>query len=517
MKLLSQGRTVLTALSLIVALALTLPSSIQAQNNPAPAFGNFYSAKNPDMPPLPFNPHPDLTAAEVEPGHYVVDDTSIPDTPQEAAARAMRQASARRTTLLTPAAAQAAQQAALAVIQDQFQTEFAPWIHSDARFADGTPAGFDDLVQQGLANLDEQVSTLSTQNASDLAAGLADAASAGIDPFGTNQLGGPLVLQGTGNGLGWITSFNTESADTISTDEIQPGGNTGLGLTGTNTIIGLWEVGLVFTNHQEFTNGGRRVFEMETNSRYSTIDHSTHVAGTLAAKGITNSAKGMAFQAVVRAWDADNDTPEMLSEAATNSVRVSNHSYGRACGWSGFIGVIENSVTNVYPFWAGDVALSETEDYLYGFYHLVTSNIDNDIYQTKYYLPVWSAANERGPQGHAPTTSAVTNICFYFGSYAKIFDAHPNDYGPHGGYDLLPPQQVCKNGLTVGAVSNILGGFSGNGNSIAMSTFSSWGPTDDGRIKPDLVAAGVDIYSCGTNNRYLTDSGTSMAAPAVAG
>src|ERR1039458_464782 len=50
-----------------------------------------------------------------------------------------------------------------------------------------------------------------------------------------------------------------------------------------------------------------------------------------------------------------------------------------------------------------------------------------------------------------------------------------------------------------------------------MSTFSSWGPTDDGRIKPDLVAAGVDIYSCGTNNRYLTDSGTSMAAPAVAG
>src|ERR1035441_7158024 len=90
MKLLSQGRTVLTALSLIVALALTLPSSIQAQHNPAPAFGNFYSAKNPDMPPLPFNPHPDLTATEVEPGHYVVDDTSIPDTPQEAAARAMR-------------------------------------------------------------------------------------------------------------------------------------------------------------------------------------------------------------------------------------------------------------------------------------------------------------------------------------------------------------------------------------------------------------------------------------------
>src|ERR1019366_3344295 len=114
-----------------------------------------------------------------------------------------------------------------------------------------------------------------------MAAGREDAASAGVDPFGSDQLGGPLFLHGTGNGLGFTTSFNTESADTISTDEIQPGGNTGLGLTGTNTTIGLWEAGLVFTNHQEFTNGGRRVFELETNSPYTVIDHSTFVAGTL--------------------------------------------------------------------------------------------------------------------------------------------------------------------------------------------------------------------------------------------
>src|SRR5262249_44276467 len=128
------------------------------------------------------------------------------------------------------------------------------------------------------------------------------------------------------------------------------------------------------------------------------------------------------------------------------------------------------------------------------------------------------AANERGPQGQGPTTSAVTNVCFYFGNFVKVFDAHPNDYTPHGGYDLLPPQQVCKNGLTVGAVSNIVGGFSGS-NRIAMHTFSSWGPTDDGRIKPDVVAAGVNIFSCSATSTtsYFTDSGTSFAAPAVAG
>jgi hypothetical protein len=416
------------------------------------------------------------------------------------------------------AAIEAAEQAAYAV---QYEDEFAPWIHQDARFADGTPASFDELFQQELANIDEQISAITTENATDLQAGLDDAASLGVVPFGVNQLGGPLFLHGTGDGLGWTTSFNTESADTISTDEIQPGGNTGLALAGTNTIIGLWEAGLVYTNHQEFTNGARRVFELETSSPYSVIDHSTFVAGTLAAKGVTNLAKGMAYQAVVRAYDDFNDTGEMLGEAATNAVRVSNHSYGRACGWGGTVTVIfTNTIpwqTNTYPFWNGDIYLSTTEDYHYGRYDIVSSNIDNDTYQTKYYLPVWAAANERGPQGQAPTLSPITNVCYYLDQLVVVYDAHPNDYDSHGGYDLLPPQQVCKNGLTVGAVSNILGGFAGNSNSIAMSTFSSWGPTDDGRIKPDLVAAGVNIYSCATNNRYITDSGTSYAAPAVAG
>jgi trimeric autotransporter adhesin len=467
-----------------------------------------------------------LSVVEVERGVYVVDDTSIPDTPEQAAARKARQAAQERARALASnpialQAAQAAQQAAQqAAFAAEYENEFAPWLHYDARFADGSPATFDALFQADLINVEEQAATLTAQNAAELTAGLEDAISAGIDPFGTNQLGGPLVLQGTGYGLGWVTTFNTESADTISTDEIQPGGSTGLALTGTNTVIGEWEAGLVFTNHQEFTNGSRRVFELESNSRYSVIDHSTFVAGTLAAKGVTNAAKGMAYQSIVRAWDADNDTGEMLREAATNSLRVSNHSYGRGCGWAGTITFIfTNTIpwqTNTYPLWDGDLYLSETEDYNFGLYEPVTAAIDSDVYQTKYYLPVWAAANERGPQGQAPSAGPVTNACFYLGQYALIYDVHPNDYDTHGGYDLLPPQQVCKNGLTVGAVSNIVGGFSGS-NSIAMSTFSSWGPTDDGRMKPDIVAAGVNIYSCGTNNRYLTDSGTSYSAPAVAG
>jgi len=52
-----------------------------------------------------------------------------------------------------------------------------------------------------------------------------------------------------------------------------------------------------------------------------------------------------------------------------------------------------------------------------------------------------------------------------------------------------------------------------------LADFSSWGPTSDGRIKPDVVADGVNVLSSiGTaDNAYDIYSGTSMATPAAAG
>lgn len=71
---------------------------------------------------------------------------------------------------------------------------------------------------------------------------------------------------------------------------------------------------------------------------------------------------------------------------------------------------------------------------------------------------------------------------------------------------------IAKNTLTIGAT--------GNGtiaNSIAA--FSSRGPTQDGRIKPTIMAPGLFIISAdgATTNQYSLKSGTSMATPAANG
>lgn len=52
-----------------------------------------------------------------------------------------------------------------------------------------------------------------------------------------------------------------------------------------------------------------------------------------------------------------------------------------------------------------------------------------------------------------------------------------------------------------------------------MTSFSSWGPTDDGRIKPDIVTDGQSVYSTtdNTDSSYGYSSGTSMASPGAAG
>ncbi|RLN96890.1 hypothetical protein BBJ28_00019022 [Nothophytophthora sp. Chile5] len=77
---------------------------------------------------------------------------------------------------------------------------------------------------------------------------------------------------------------------------------------------------------------------------------------------------------------------------------------------------------------------------------------------------------------------------------------------------------TCSTVVSPADASNVIGvGASSSDDSLLAQ--SSTGPASDGRIKPDLTAPGVSVYSAWwtRDNIYAITSGTSMAAPHVAG
>ncbi len=288
---------------------------------------------------------------------------------------------------------------------------------------------------------------------------------------------------------------NLNAAKTISTDKTWPSGGGGFSLTGSTDTLGIWDGGKVRDTHQELT--GRVILGDDATTLSA---HATHVAGTMIATGVVAIAKGMSYQGRIRAYDWNSDQSEMATAAAAG-LRASNHSYGYIRGWYYSGGW----------HWYGDYSVSTTEDYQFGFYDSEAQAWDNIARNAPYYLMVKSAGNDR-LQG--PTSQPVTHTHFGSGSYTCVHDL---DGGPNG-YDCTSNMGVAKNIFTIGAVDDIVNGYS-QPSDVVMSSFSCWGPTDDGRIKPDIVANGVELYSCHSqaNNTYAITSGTSMSSPNVTG
>jgi len=299
------------------------------------------------------------------------------------------------------------------------------------------------------------------------------------------------------------TTNNLDAARTISTNRVWPGGSSGLSLTGSGMTnrLGVWDGGRVLTSHQEF---GTRANQLDGSSTLS--NHATHVAGTMAATGVVANAKGMSYQAPINCYDWSNDNSEM-SNAAGQGMLVSNHSYSQISGWN------YNDNLTRWEFW-GDQSISTTEDYKYGFYDDISESWDQICELRPNYLPFVAAGNDRGEPSTIPSSFYVRNSN---GQWVLGNSSNPpSKVGPYNSISGGPSN--AKNVLTVGAVNRITNGYS-NPTGVVMSSFSGWGPTDDGRIKPDVVANGVSVNSCisTSNTAYATYNGTSMATPNASG
>jgi hypothetical protein len=361
----------------------------------------------------------------------------------------------------------------------------------------GSPgAGAGQRPTRNPVDLAKLSSELLRESAENRAEARAAAEAGGWPVTGARRGGGSFALEGFEYGLPfYYTTFNLESAVTTRTDSVQHYIGGGAGFT-----IGLWDGDAPRLTHQELAP---RVTWADVKTAIAD-DHATHVAGTMIGLGVRPEAKGMAPEATIKAFQWDDDLSEMAAEAG-RGLLVSNHSYGYVRGW-----------TDLGEwYWFGDSTISETEDYLFGFYSSTSRAMDELLAAAPNFLPIFSAGNDRN-DGVAPGTPH-----YYWdvrtSSWRRSVKVRDNDGAPDG-YDCLPNgPAVSKNALTIGAVHPV-SSYTGP-ESVEMSSFSSWGPTDDGRIKPDLCGDGWAVYSsvATSDTSYDVYYGTSMAAPNVCG
>jgi hypothetical protein len=299
-----------------------------------------------------------------------------------------------------------------------------------------------------------------------------------------------------GNPLYYSTFNNVIAAATTRTNQLWPGGSSGLNLSGSSDAVkgkmGLWDGGFPLNTHVEIN--GRAV----SKDAASVSDHSTFTSGTLIGLGVNPIAKGMAFgtQQLI-SYDFTNDAQEMTLEAS--NLLISNHSYGLLAGWN-FDGANWS--------WYGDTTISR-ESHLFGYYDRNAQLYDSIAYHAPDYLICFASGNTANDPGPANGT------LYKYNNGATVARVNINNNPDYGSVAL---NGTSKNVLLVGAVSGLPGGYQ-NPSDVVLADFSSSGPTDDGRIKPDVVADGVEVTSSSgiSNTSYETADGTSVSCPNVTG
>ncbi|WP_372798298.1 S8 family serine peptidase [Pontiella sp.] len=305
--------------------------------------------------------------------------------------------------------------------------------------------------------------------------------------------------------------FNVNAAITTAADEVRSNA-TYNAVDGSSVTIGLWEAGgTPRTTHQELSG---RVTVMDGST--STSDHSTHVSGTLISRGIDARTLGMAPGASIVAFNSSYAETEMTAygaaEPGTTNVYISNHSYGVTRGWKW-----DDDVWVFRGTFVDDDDPSTDYEDDFGRYNYRSEDWDALTYNLPYYLPFAAAGNGR------QNVPGAGDTWTYGSSYTNTYDStkHPAGNAVYkGGWDNMEGGTLAKNVIAVGWADD---GLDDNGNRDPVEAkalkYSSRGPADDGRIKPDIYGNGQGLRSSTASSDTSTSSysGTSMATPNVCG
>jgi hypothetical protein len=250
------------------------------------------------------------------------------------------------------------------------------------------------------------------------------------------------------------------------------------GLDGSGVSVLVYDAGTARPTHVDFE--GRLTVRDGSGEHF----HATHVAGTVGGAGNASGGthRGMAPGVTIESYGFQYDgtgiflytnpgdfEDDYADAIASHGVAVANNSIGTNTESNGFDCSFQ-----------GDYGLMSS---------LIDAAVRGSLSGGVPFRIVWAAGNER--QGSRCDVEG-------FGDY----------------YSTAPPAG-SKNHLSIGAL---------NSNDDSMTWFSSWGPTDDGRLKPDFCAPGCQtdadngVTSCGSSDSsYSVLCGTSMASPTVCG
>ncbi|MEX0608752.1 MAG: S8 family serine peptidase [Balneolaceae bacterium] len=300
---------------------------------------------------------------------------------------------------------------------------------------------------------------------------------------------------------------NLNAAEAVSNQKIWMGGIAGLSLSGCGQVVGYWDEDTPLLTHQEFSE--RVTFDdVETGTNN---DHATKMAGTILATGKDAAAKGMAFAAAMKSYNWNNDAAEMAL-AASESLSISAHPYINTAGW------VYDFLDDTTWVWYSLAEYDSTSAYQFGYYDEQAKDWDHIAYNAPDYLMVKAAGNQRGV---GPGNQPVEHWEIEVVDDSLVYSLNSNERPLNGGdlgFKSVNSASLSKNVLVVGAVKSTSGDYT-DLLSIESLNGSGFGPTDDGRIKPDLVAPGDGLYTSdsASNASYGTSSGTSAAASVVAG
>ncbi|HEX7192954.1 MAG TPA: S8 family serine peptidase, partial [Thermoanaerobaculia bacterium] len=325
-------------------------------------------------------------------------------------------------------------------------------------------------------------------------------------------------------------------------------------LSGDGIVLANFEFAPLDVSHVEF--GGRATVEFTCTSTDTDCkdndnkEHITHTTGTMIASGVNPLAKGMAPKATLHEFRGDKGNWLTQKDTGLSGIGATadSNSWGYTLGWTSCTTSSGGACTEPWEW------ITDSEDLIGGYSGDLNSVLDHVAF-TSGALGIYASGNEASISG--PTSPPYFHVHVdqsdpNFGPTTTIYCVSPNGSGTdcttpcRTGNDpwgdpycetSLHPNHAATSDNPGGSVNWLASGknimaVGAVGQAKGIASFSSRGPTKDGRVKPDIVAKGMALFSsvymgttwdvaraCTTLSvtNYGCAQGTSMSTPVVTG